>query len=109
MTTCRSKNHGCGGGRKLSPCGTSKEEYNISDQLELTNADEVVNAVFDCITSLAESPVMEWDMEIIGNVTDSIKHTLYQHGVRVRHPAVVTDRDGNQSYSEYDDYETEGA
>ena len=76
------------------------------DELELTTEmvqrnDEIDNAVFSCITTLTEQK-LEWNMEIIGRVTDAIKDILAEYGLKVRHPAIEIDEGGNQRYVEYD-------
>lgn len=75
-------------------------------QLELTNEmiernDEIDNAVFDCLCKLAETP-LDWDMQMIAEATDAIKDALKDFGIKVRHPAVVTDNEGKQSYADFD-------
>ena len=84
----------------------------MSKKLEFTDGmieriDEIDNAVFDCIKILAENPDMDWDMEIIGEITDEIKYSLFKRGIKVRHPAIVTELNGEQSFSEYDEYADE--
>jgi len=80
------------------------------EELELTNEqvsrnDDIDNAVYQCILVLAEQSDTDlpWDMGMIGEVTDAIKETLWRYAnIKVRHPGIVTDDDGNQSYEEYD-------
>jgi hypothetical protein len=79
----------------------------MSEELELTQAqiernNIIDNAVQDCICILAEEEI-EWDMDIIGDVTEAIKEVLAQHGLRVRQPAIATDELGNQRYVEYEE------
>lgn len=74
---------------------------------QLQRNDEIDNAVFDCIKILAEDPLMEWNMRVIGNVTESIKHTLFHHGIPVRHPGISVDLDGFERVEEYDIYSQE--
>lgn len=74
------------------------------DELELTTEmvqrnDEIDNAVFSCITTLTEQK-LEWNMEIIGKVTDAIKGVLAEYNLKVRHPAIEIDTHGNQRYVE---------
>lgn len=61
--------------------------------------DEIDNAVFSCITTLTEQK-LEWNMEIIGKVTDAIKGVLAEYNLKVRHPAIEIDTHGNQRYVE---------
>ena len=80
----------------------------MKKELELTDAmvernDEIDNAVFDCVKTLSEQPDMDWNMAIIGDVTDSMKAALKRHSIKVRHPGVVTNDDGSQFYAEYDE------
>jgi len=44
---------------------------------------------------------MEWNMEVIGDVIDSIKETLKDHGIKVCHP-IVTGEDGSRRIEEFD-------
>lgn len=72
--------------------------------MQLTNAqierlDEIDNAVFDCICTLAEQ-VLEWDMYLIGEVTDVIKTVLAEQGIHVRHPGILHHEDGTEEYAE---------
>lgn len=74
------------------------------DELELTDEmlerlDEIDNTVYACICTLAEKPI-EWDMEIIGEVTEKIRSVLEKHGIQMRWPAIVTNEDGTQEYSD---------
>jgi hypothetical protein len=82
-----------------------KMEYlELTDEM-VERIDEIDNAVYDLILTLAEKTPedLEWDMAIIGNVTDSIKTLLWEEfQIKVRHPAVVTNKDGTQYFSEYD-------
>lgn len=48
--------------------------------------DEIDNAVFECVRLLSEQPELEWDMRIIGEVSDAIIETLIVLGLIVRHP-----------------------
>lgn len=86
------------------------EQANACEDLELTDVmiernDEIDNAAYDFILTLTEKSAEElpWNMEIIGAVTEAVKELLYNSfKLKVRHPAVVTDEDGKQFYSEYD-------
>ena len=83
------------------------------DGLELTDEmvarnDKIDNGVYDLILTLTEksSDELEWNMELIGSVTDVITDLLWRKfKLKVRHPAVVTNEDGTQCYSEYGDEE----
>lgn len=77
-----------------------------SKDLELTEEmikrnDEIDHAVWNCICILTEKEP-DWNMEIIGRVTDAIKDILAEYGLKVRHPAIEIDEGGNQRYVEYD-------
>jgi hypothetical protein len=74
-----------------------KNHLELTDEMIERN-DEIDNAVFECIKILAEYDNMEWDMAIIGEVTDAIKDVLNSFGIKVRHPAVATEPDGTQYY-----------
>jgi len=90
---------------------------NENNELELTDEqlernDEIDNAVYNCILVLAEQSDTElpWDMGMVAEVTDAIKEALWLYGnIKVRHPGIVTDEDGNQSYQEYDYPEPDSA
>ena len=79
------------------------EELELTAEQESRN-DEIDNAVYQCVLVLAEQSETDlpWDMAMIGEVTDAIKAVLWQYAIKVRHPGIVTDDDGNQSYEEYD-------
>lgn len=76
-----------------------KANLELTDEM-VQRIDEIDNAVYDCILTLAEKSMeeLDWNIELIGCVTDRIKDVLNQYGIRVRHPAVVTDKDGHQTY-----------
>ena len=76
-------------------------ELELTDK-QLERNDDIDNAVFDCICTLTEQPELEWDMQIIGEVTDSIKLILKTFGLKVRHPGIVTEDDGTQRYEEWE-------
>jgi hypothetical protein len=78
------------------------KELELTDE-QLERNDAIDNAVFDCIKTLVEDDNLEWDMSKIGPVTDSIKSTLLEVGLRVRHPGIVTNADGSQVYEEYEE------
>lgn len=88
---------------------TGPEPLELTDEMIERN-DDIDNAVYHCILTLAEKDVDElpWSMEIIGDVTDAIKETLSRHNIMVRHPAVVTEPDGKQHYEEYERTEERG-
>jgi hypothetical protein len=70
----------------------SNEELELTDEM-LERNDEIDNAVFQCICTLTEKN-LDWDMEKIAAVTDAIKGVLAAYRLRVRHPGVVTNNDG---------------
>ncbi len=81
-----------------------KNKQNREEEIELTTEmlernDVIDNTVYDCICTLAEKEI-DWDMSIIGEVTDVIKDTLLKFNIKVRHPSVVTEKDGTQHYSD---------
>lgn len=79
------------------------EDLELTDEMIERN-DEIDNAVYQCILALTEKTEdeLDWNMQIIGEVTDAIKDVLWHDfKLKVRHPAVVTDGD-EQYYSEYD-------
>ena len=87
---------------------TTKEDpdLELTDEM-VQRIEDIDNAVYDCILTLAEKSAeeLDWNIELIGCVTDQIKDVLNQYGIRVRHPAVVTDKDGHQTYEMYSDSE----
>ena len=78
---------------------TESDDMEFTDE-QLARLDEIDNTVFDCIRALAEKPDMEWDMQVIGNVTDAIKSTLSEFGLSVRHPGFIHHKDGRTEYAE---------
>lgn len=74
------------------------EELELTDEM-LARNDEIDNAVFACLCTLAEQD-FEWDMEIIGEVTEDIRSVLERHGIKMRWPGIVTNEDGTQHYDE---------
>ena len=84
----------------------TKEEVasHFGDNMELTEKmlqgnDEIDNAVYACLCTLSEQN-LEWDMEIIGEVTEDIRAALEKRGIKMRWPGVVTNEDGTQYYEE---------
>jgi hypothetical protein len=77
------------------------KELELTDEM-ISRNDEIDNAVYKCICILAEKE-LPWDMELIADCTDTIKEAMYKHKLTFRHPGVITDDDGSQRYSEYDD------
>jgi hypothetical protein len=73
-------------------------ELEITPEMEERN-DEIDNSVFECVSTLSEKE-LEWDMQLIGEVTDAIKSVLERYGITVRHPGVVTEADGSQHYAD---------
>lgn len=75
-----------------------EEELELTDEM-LERLDEIDNTVYACICTLAEEPI-DWDMEIIGAVTENISAVLERHGIKMRWPSIVTNEDGTQEYSD---------
>ena len=87
------------------------KDLELTDEM-VARIDEIDNEVYSMILTLTEKTDDElpWDMEIIGTVTDVVKDLLWNDfKLKVRHPAVVTNEDGSQEYSEYDYDEEEPA
>jgi len=80
---------------------TGYKDLELTPEMEKRN-DEVENAVYECLCILTEKN-LEWNVEIIYDALNAIKKVLAGHGLRVRHPAIETDENGNQRYVEYDD------
>ena len=86
------------------------ELKNQNEELELTGEmvernDDIDNGVYQTILMLTEKTDDEvpWNMEMIAEITDAIKDVLWNRfKLKVRHPAIVTNEDGSQEYSEYD-------
>jgi hypothetical protein len=88
------------GGDKMDEDKTIDKELELTDEMIARN-DEIDNAVFNCVNILLDDEI-EWNMEIIGDVTGMIKDYLWErHKLRVRHPGVVTNVDGSQFYCDY--------
>ena len=86
------------------------------DELELPSdmverLDEIDNAVYQLILTLAEKTEdeLEWNMGIIGGVTDAVKNVLAKYKIPVHHPAIATDKDGSQEIVEYDEFPNKDA
>jgi len=80
----------------------SPKVLELTDEMVERN-DEIDNAVYELILTLTEKTDDElpWNMEMIGTVTDAVKNLLWeQFKLTVRHPAVVTNEDGSQHYSD---------
>lgn len=74
--------------------------------MELTDAqieriDDIHNAVHDCLKVLLEDESLEWDMHVIGEVTDAIEYAL-EHNLQLhmRYPAIQHNGDGTEEYVE---------
>jgi len=81
------------------------ESLELTDEMIERN-DEIDNAIYEMILVLLEEDEdsLPWDMAFIGDVTDAVIEELQRiFNRKVRHPAVVTELNGNQYYSEYDD------
>jgi hypothetical protein len=76
------------------------QELELTDEM-IARIDEIDNAVFECVKVLSEKYDMQWDMGVIGPVTDVLEEKLKELGFPVRRPAIVTDPDGTQRYEEY--------
>lgn len=77
------------------------------NDLTLTNAqlerlDTIYGTVYQALLVLLEKTETElpWDMELIGDVTDSIAYICEEKGHHLRYPGIVTADDGSQSYAE---------
>lgn len=81
-----------------SSINSETEELELTEEMVRRN-DEIDKAVWECINTLTEQET-EWNMEVIGRVTDAIKDVLKEYNLKVRHPAIETDEDGNQRYVE---------
>lgn len=85
---------------------TDNPQYTISMEKELELTDEMVerndtiyNSIYECICILAENNI-EWDMKMIGEITESVISILSTYGIKVRYPSVVTEENGTQYYSD---------
>jgi hypothetical protein len=76
------------------------EELELSDD-QIERNDEIDNAVHHCLEELAEKK-LEWDMQIIGEATDSLEKIMGRFGISVRHPGICEREDGTQYIDEYD-------
>jgi hypothetical protein len=77
-----------------------KKELELTDDM-LQRNDEIDNAAHAFACTLAEKE-LEWDMSIIGEVTDSVKLTLNNYGIVVRHPGITFENDGTQRFDDGD-------
>lgn len=54
----------------------------MTNSVNTQRNDEIDNAVFECVRLLSEQPELEWDMRIIGEVSDAIIETLIVLGLK---------------------------
>ena len=76
------------------------EDLELSDEQSARN-DEIYNAAYEFCKVLAEDENLEWNMEILGQLTDYAAELLTMHGRRVRYPSVVTEPDGSQRIEDF--------
>ena len=80
---------------------TGYKDLELTPEMEKRN-DEIESAVYDCLCILTEKS-LEWDVRMIYEVIEAIKRVLADYNLKVRHPAIETDENGQQRYVEYDD------
>ena len=66
---------------------------------QLDRNDEIDQAVYACICTLAEKE-LPWNMEVIGLATEHIQALLERHGIKMRWPGIVTHEDGTETYED---------
>ena len=76
----------------------NREELELTEEM-LERINEINNSVHKCLCILTEKDI-QWDMEIIGTVEESIQSILEEHGIKMRWPGIVTNDDGTQEFAE---------
>ena len=56
------------------------EERTLTDA-ELARQDQVDNAIRDLLSNVLNSPELEWDIELIGDIRDDIEWNLVTRGL----------------------------
>lgn len=84
----------------------NQETLDSCPTVELSNKhsernDEIYNAVFELCQVLSESSELEWNMSFIGEIADTAAAIMVDHGIPVRFPSIVTEKDGSQHIEEY--------
>lgn len=84
------------------PIHLNREEAEVElNDAQLERIDLMYNSVYDTCNVFAEKEI-DWDMEVIGEITDFIINTLYtKQGINTRYPGVVTHENGTQTIEEY--------
>lgn len=84
----------------------------LTDEMIARN-DEIDNAVYKCICTLTQKDsecdpnaensdnILDWDMELIGEVDEAIVAVLKSHGLEVHSPCIVHNSDGTEEYGEF--------
>lgn len=76
------------------------------NDLELTDKmvernDEIYNAVFELCRIMTEKQELEWDMSIIGDLTDYAAMILSEQGFKIRFYSIATTPGGDEYLETY--------
>lgn len=74
---------------------------------QIEQLDRIDNAVHELCKVMLDKEDLNWDMSLIGNIADAAASILASKGWKVFYPAIVYDKDGNESNIE-DYYHMEG-
>ena len=97
-------------GELRTTCGNCGVTLVPEAEVEITEkqserCDQINRAVYDCIKVITENPDMKYDMNVIGDITDTLISAIIAHpGISdkaVHYPGVVTDSaEGSQHIEE---------
>lgn len=76
------------------------EEIELSGEM-LERIDDIHNAVYELCKVMTEKSDLEWNMEYIGDIADTVASILNDYGFEVRYPAIITETDGTQHIEEF--------
>ena len=84
----------------------SENITNQTEELELSaeqckRCDEIHEATLAYCRILCEAPELEWNMSFIGEIADFAADCMVRHGIGVRYPSIVSDKDGTRHIEDY--------
>lgn len=86
--------------KRIQAVQDAKIPIELSDD-QLKRNDDIYYAAFVFCKMLTENENLEWDMSILGELAEDAAEMLVRHGHKVRFPAFVKDKDGNEEIDEY--------
>ena len=81
--------------RNLKYTGKNFNSYQTARQ------DEIENSIFEMIKIITCDDRLDWNMELIGDVADSVCDILSKKGYLIYYPNVTEDENGNISISDF--------